>query len=194
LAHREIFEDHAESSEGPATQLLADFEAKAVEKDRLAHTADNEIGDWQAEYRREMALHAVTRSALADERERVRVLTEASRENLISARIIKADSEARAVSAATKHLEAQMNYATALQRAIEHYAQGIEIPATISNHCPHHASMLNHALTAEHERSKVLRQALESLAYWHGNTLETRITLRNRIATALAATAQEATL
>jgi len=31
LAHREIFEDYAESSEGPATQLIADSEARAVE-------------------------------------------------------------------------------------------------------------------------------------------------------------------
>ena len=31
LAHREIFEDYAESSERPATQLLADSEARAVE-------------------------------------------------------------------------------------------------------------------------------------------------------------------
>jgi hypothetical protein len=32
LAHREIFEDFAESSEGPATQLIADSEARAVER------------------------------------------------------------------------------------------------------------------------------------------------------------------
>jgi len=32
LAHREIFEDYAESSDGPATQLIADSEARAVEE------------------------------------------------------------------------------------------------------------------------------------------------------------------
>jgi hypothetical protein len=32
LAHREIFEDYAESSDGPATQLIADSEALAVER------------------------------------------------------------------------------------------------------------------------------------------------------------------
>lgn len=32
LAHREIFEDYAAASEGPATQLIADSEARAVEK------------------------------------------------------------------------------------------------------------------------------------------------------------------
>jgi hypothetical protein len=34
LAHREIFEDYDELSEGPATQLLADSEARAVEAER----------------------------------------------------------------------------------------------------------------------------------------------------------------
>jgi chromosome segregation ATPase len=54
LAHREIFEDYAESSDGPATQLIADSEARAVEAmqkhadietERATHYRDQ----WQAE-------------------------------------------------------------------------------------------------------------------------------------------------
>lgn len=47
-------------------------------------------------------------------------------------------------------------------------------------------------LAAERERVRVLREALERLAYWSRNKTETRITLRNRIADALAATKEGA--
>jgi hypothetical protein len=60
LAHREIFEDYAESSDGPATQLIADFEARAVQ--------------------------AAINAELAAERERVRVLREHGVESLMIAR------------------------------------------------------------------------------------------------------------
>ena len=70
-----------------------------------------------------------------------------------------ADSEARAVEAANKRLGAQMGYVVALQRAIEYHAQGLVIPAAIGSDCPHHASMLNAALTALRERVRVLEEA-----------------------------------
>jgi hypothetical protein len=77
LAHREIFEDYAESSEGPATQLIADSEARAVERANLASyeqfpcrmTAETYIG-----YGQERDQLAVLLTA---EREKVRVLREA---------------------------------------------------------------------------------------------------------------------
>lgn len=47
-------------------------------------------------------------------------------------------------------------------------------------------------LAAERDKVRTLRQALESLAYWSRNRTETRITLRNRIAAALAAARKEA--
>jgi hypothetical protein len=47
---------------------------------------------------------------------------------------------------------------------------------------------LRDELAAEREKVRVLREALESLAYWSRNRTETRITLRNRIAAVLAAT------
>jgi hypothetical protein len=43
-------------------------------------------------------------------------------------------------------------------------------------------------LTAEREKVRVLREALESLAYWSRNRTETRFTLRNRIAAAITVT------
>jgi predicted Zn-dependent peptidase len=49
-------------------------------------------------------------------------------------------------------------------------------------------AQLERELTAEREKVRVLREALESLAYWSRNRLETRFTLRNRIAAALTAT------
>jgi hypothetical protein len=73
LAHREIFEEYAESSDGPATQLIADSEARAVEAmqkhanietERATHYRDQ----WQAE------------------REKVRVLKEHGIEALMIAR------------------------------------------------------------------------------------------------------------
>lgn len=39
-----------------------------------------------------------------------------------------------------------MDYAIALQRAIEHHSKGKEVPADIAAACPHHADMLNAAL------------------------------------------------
>jgi hypothetical protein len=50
---------------------------------------------------------------------------------------------------------------------------------------------LERELTDEREKVRVLREALESLAYWSRNKIETRITLRNRIATALATTEEK---
>ncbi len=50
------------------------------------------------------------------------------------------------------------------------------------------ARTLERELTAERERVRVLRESLWSLAYWSRNHTETRITLRNRIASALVAT------
>jgi hypothetical protein len=95
LAHREIFEDYAESSDGPATQLIADSEARAVEA------------------------------------------------------------------------------------AIRVKSEVLAYPLLLAD------------LTAERERVRVLREALESLAYWSRNKTESRITLRNRIAAALAATEEK---
>jgi hypothetical protein len=46
-------------------------------------------------------------------------------------------------------------------------------------------------VAAERERVRVLREALESLAYWSRNKTESRITLRNLIAAALAATEEK---
>jgi hypothetical protein len=43
-------------------------------------------------------------------------------------------------------------------------------------------------LAAERAKVRLLRAALESLAYWSRNKTESRITLRNLIAAALAAT------
>jgi hypothetical protein len=107
LAHREIFEDYAESSDGPATQLIA-------------------------------------------------------------------DSEARAVEAATVQLRSELNYAKASETL--YHDEGTAALA---------------ALAAEREKVRVLREALESLAYWSRNKTESRITLRNRIAAALAATEEK---
>ena len=67
-AHRKLSEEishihatfHHEKAVAAVLKLLADSEARAVEADRLARMADNELGDWQAECRKE--------------RERVRVL------------------------------------------------------------------------------------------------------------------------
>ncbi len=50
------------------------------------------------------------------------------------------------------------------------------------------ARNLETELAAEREKVRVLREALESLAYWSRNKTESRITLRNLIAAALAAT------
>jgi hypothetical protein len=72
LAHREIFEDYAESSEGPATQLIADSEARAVE----AAMRDT---PWAANYM-DMERN------LTAERERVRLLSEHGIEALMVAR------------------------------------------------------------------------------------------------------------
>lgn len=55
-----------------------------------------------------------------------------------------------------------------------------------------HARTLERELAAERDKVRTLRQALESLAYWSRNRTETRITLRNRIAAALAAAQDEA--
>jgi len=93
-AHREIFEDYAESSEGPATQLIADSEARAVERATIdTQAAGNAL--FYAIYER-MKPHfpdgsrdldwdvlpstvGATCKALAAERERVRVLETALR-------------------------------------------------------------------------------------------------------------------
>jgi hypothetical protein len=63
LAHREIFEDYAESSDGPATQLIADSEARSVER-ALA-------------IKPEVIAYPELEMRLTAERERVRVLREA---------------------------------------------------------------------------------------------------------------------
>jgi hypothetical protein len=63
LAHREIFEDFAESSEGPATRLIAESEAKAVER-ALA-------------IKPEVIAYPGLEMRLTAEREKVRVLREA---------------------------------------------------------------------------------------------------------------------
>jgi len=73
LAHREIFEDFEESSEGPATQLIADSEARAVAQLR------SELNYAKAS---ETLYHdegTAAIAALTAERERVRVLREALR-------------------------------------------------------------------------------------------------------------------
>ena len=91
----------------------------------------------------------------------------ATKDGVIAAAQLIRDSEARAVEAANKRLGAQMNYVVALQRAIEYHAQGLEIPAAIGSDCPHHASMLNAALTAARERVRVLREAAEIMLVPH---------------------------
>jgi hypothetical protein len=45
--------------------------------------------------------------------------------------------------AALDRLNNQVEYATALQRAIEHYCNGQVIPPEVASKCPHHADKLN---------------------------------------------------
>ena len=90
--------------------------------------------------------------------------------DLTAAAQLIADSEARAVA----QLRSELNYAKASETL--YHAEGTAALA---------------ALTAEREKVRVLREALESLAYWSRNKTESRITLRNRIAAALAATEEK---
>jgi hypothetical protein len=47
------------------------------------------------------------------------------------------------MSARTLPEDKKMEYAIALQRAIEHHCRGEEVPPEIAVECPHHARMLN---------------------------------------------------
>jgi hypothetical protein len=84
LAHREIFEDYAESSEGPATQLIADSEARAVEAATVQLRSELNYAKASETLYHDEGTAAI--AALTVERERVRVLTEHSVGALMVAR------------------------------------------------------------------------------------------------------------
>ena len=84
-----------------------------------------------------------------------------------SAAQLIADSEARAVEHAEKEAQGQRDRVKAALIAIDG---------------------LDAALTAEREKVRVLRGALDALAYWSRDNTATRQTLRDRIYAALAAT------
>lgn len=66
-----------------------------------------------------------------------------------------------------KREESDMEYIIALQRAIEYHSKGKVIPADIVEKCPHHANMLNAALTAELEVLQKAIPQLENCAHHH---------------------------
>ena len=76
LAHREIFDDYAESSDGPATQLLADSEARAVEAATAQLRSELDYAKASETLYHDEGTAAIN-AALTDEREKVRVLREA---------------------------------------------------------------------------------------------------------------------
>ena len=50
------------------------------------------------------------------------------------------------MSARTLPEDKRMEYAIALQRAIEHHCHGERVPPEVAAKCPHHARMLNDRL------------------------------------------------
>lgn len=78
-----------------------------------------------------------------------------------------ADSEARAVEAATTQLRSELNYAKASETL--YHDEGTQL----------------------REKVRVLREALDALAYWSRNNTETRQTLRDRIRVRLDVTKED---